>query len=103
MPFGGGKIYKPSLREEIYPAVAAQQILFAIGPNCPVRSRAFFELRDIYLAIVVAGVRHNSAIFEQIEMPPDNHVLHARRGDEYVTDLCGLVHRHDTHSFKRSL
>ena len=75
MSFGGGEIYQAALCEKIDSAVPREQILFAICTNSALGCHALFEFGNVNFAIVVARVTDDRAIFQTIEMPPDDHVL----------------------------
>ena len=70
------------------------------------RAGHFLESGNIDLDVEVAGIRHHRAILHPLEMLARENVFVPGDGDENVSDLRGLRHRHHAetvhHGFERT-
>src|SRR3989344_3640820 len=64
--------------------------------------RHFFQCRNIYLYIEMPGVAYDSPVFHHFEMLAAKHAYITRHGDEEISLLRGLTHRHDAKSSHRA-
>ena len=103
MTLGCRQVNQAPLAEQIYPAAIVEPVLVDELAHASLRLRALFDDRDVDLIVEVAGVRHDNAVLQSVEVAAVDDVDAAGCRDDDVGDLRGFGHRHDSVAFHDGL
>ena len=104
MSFGCTEVDQATFSDQEDSFSICQDIFISLMANARIlRRRVLLEPSDIDFDIEVTGVSQDRAILHQSKMLSTQYVAISRHGDEDISDLCSLVHRHDAISLHHGI
>ena len=90
-----------SSKQEDTAAVGHEEFLVVLTDGAH-RLGLTFKVRDLYFAIVMAGVADDGPVFHGRKVASNDDIFHAGSGAENIAEFGRFVHRHDTVTFHDS-
>ena len=99
MTFSRSEVDQATTSQEEDASTVGHEEFLVVLTDGTERGRLGFQVVDLDLAVVVAGVAHDGAVLHGFKMTANDDVLHSGRRAEDVAKFGGLVHGHHTVAF----